>query len=117
MLIHINFLNKFILLLRKFVYLYEYMDDWENFNETSPHEIEDFHSYLNMEDITEADYTQAKRVAKDFEIKRFGKYHGLHVQSDTLLLPDAFSNHCTKNDISSPKALERCSFPKNCTGI
>ena len=57
MLIHTNFLNNFFLLLRKFVYLYEYMDDWEKFNETSPHEIEDFHSYLNMEDITEADYT------------------------------------------------------------
>ena len=27
--------NKFILLLRKGVYPYEYMDDWEKFNETS----------------------------------------------------------------------------------
>ena len=27
--------NKFFLLLRKCVYLYEYMDDWEKFNETS----------------------------------------------------------------------------------
>ena len=26
--------NKFILLLRKDVYPYEYVDDWENFNET-----------------------------------------------------------------------------------
>ena len=29
---HVN--NKFILLLRKCVYPYEYMDDWEKFNET-----------------------------------------------------------------------------------
>ena len=28
-------INKFILLLRKNVYPYEYMDDWEKFNETS----------------------------------------------------------------------------------
>ena len=28
-------LNKFDLLLRKFVYPYEYMDSWERFNETS----------------------------------------------------------------------------------
>ena len=28
-------LNKFILLLRKGVYPYEYMDNWERFNETS----------------------------------------------------------------------------------
>ena len=30
-----NDINKFILLLRKGVYHYEYMDDWENFNETT----------------------------------------------------------------------------------
>ena len=28
-------INKFILLLQKGVYPYEYMDDWENFNEIS----------------------------------------------------------------------------------
>ena len=28
-------LNKFVLMLRKGVYLYEYMDRWERFNETS----------------------------------------------------------------------------------
>ena len=32
---------------------------------------EDFNSHLNMEDITEADYVHAKRVCKDFEIKKF----------------------------------------------
>ena len=42
--------NKFILLL----YVYPYMDDWENFNETSLSEKEDFLS-LNIEDITDAD--------------------------------------------------------------
>ena len=30
-----NDINKFILLLRKAVYLYEYLDDWEKFNETT----------------------------------------------------------------------------------
>ena len=30
-----NDINKFILLLRKCVYPYEYMDDWEKFNETT----------------------------------------------------------------------------------
>ena len=60
--------NKFILLLRKVVYFYEYMDDWEKFNETLLPEKEDFYSHLNMEDIN-ADYAHAKRVSKDFEIK------------------------------------------------
>ena len=33
-----------------------------------------------MEDITEADYSHAKRVCKDFKTKRLGKYYDLYVQ-------------------------------------
>ena len=45
-----------------------------------------------MEDNTEADYAHAKRVRKDFEIKKLGEYYDLYVQSDKLLLPDVFEN-------------------------
>ena len=45
-----------------------------------------------MEDITDADYTHAKRVCKDFEIRSLGEYLDLYVQSDTLLLADVFVN-------------------------
>ena len=45
-----------------------------------------------MNDITDADYTHAKRVCKDFEIKNLGEYQDLYVQSDTLLLVDVFEN-------------------------
>ena len=38
-----------------------------------------------MDDSTAADYTYAKRVGKDFEVKRLGEYHDLYVQSDELL--------------------------------
>ena len=55
-------------------------------------EKEDFYSHLNMEDITDADNAHAKRVSKDFEIKCFGEYDDLYVQSDTLLLVDVFEN-------------------------
>ena len=61
--------TQFILLLRKGVYQYEYMDDWEKFNETTLPEKEDFYSHLNIEDISDADYAHAKRVCKDFKIK------------------------------------------------
>ena len=44
------------------VYSYEYMDDWEKFNETSLPKKEDFHGHLNMEDITDADYAQKEFV-------------------------------------------------------
>ena len=46
---------KFILLLRKGVYPYEYMEDWEKINETLLPEKEDFYSHLNMEDTTDTD--------------------------------------------------------------
>ena len=45
-----------------------------------------------MGEISDADYTHAKRVCKDFEIKKLGEYHDLYVQSDTLLLADVFEN-------------------------
>ena len=67
------------------VYPYEYMDDWEKLNATSLLEKEDSYSDLNMEHITESDYADTIRVCKDFEIKKWGEYHDLYVQSDTLL--------------------------------
>ena len=56
------------------------MGDWEKFNETSLLKKEDFYSHLNIKDITDADYKYAKRVCKDFEIKKLGEYHDLYVQ-------------------------------------
>ena len=52
-------LNKFILLLRKGVYPYEYMDNWERFREILLSNKEAFYSNLNMEDITDTDYKHA----------------------------------------------------------
>ena len=40
------------------------MVDWEKFHETSLPEKEDFFSHLNMEDITDADYTHIKKFVK-----------------------------------------------------
>ena len=48
-------------LLRKGVYPYEYMDEWEKFNEATFVEKEEFCSRLNVEVITDADYIYAKR--------------------------------------------------------
>ena len=38
------------------------MNEWEKFNETTLSEKEEFYSNLNMEDITERNYMNAKRV-------------------------------------------------------
>ena len=94
--IHLSFLiiisTKFISLLRKVVYRYEYIDDWEKFNEISLPKYVDFYSNLCIDDITDTDYNHAKRVSKDFEIKNLGEYHDLYFISNTLLLADVFEN-------------------------
>ena len=87
---------KFILLLRKGVYPYGYMDSCERFDETSFADKEAFYSSLNMEDITDVDYRHAKRVFKNLNNKSLGDYHNLYVQSDTLLLADVFENFRSK---------------------
>ena len=61
------------------------MNGWEKFSETSLPKKEDFFGNLNMEDITDADYTHEKIVCKDYETKNLGEYHDLYVQSNTLL--------------------------------
>ena len=84
--------NKFIFLLRKGVYPYEHMGEWKKFNGISLPEKEEFYGNLNMDDITDADYMDRKRVWKDFEIKNLSEYHDLYVISDTLRLADVFEN-------------------------
>ena len=87
-----NDLNKFALLLRKGVYCYEDMDSWEKSNGTTLPPIEAFYSKLNLENITDKDYTHARKIWEVFEIKDRGEYHDLYVQCDTLLLADVFEN-------------------------
>ena len=67
-------LNKFILLLRKGIYPYEYMDSWEKFDETTLPPNEDFYRELNLEAISDEDYAHAQKVWDVFEIKNWGEY-------------------------------------------
>ena len=85
-------LSKLILLLRKGVYPYEDMGNWEKFEETTIPPKEDFHSELNLEDISDADYAHAQKVWEVFRTKNRGEYHDLYAQSDILLLADVFEN-------------------------
>ena len=85
-------LSKFILLLKKGIYPYEYMDNWEKSDETLLPNREAFYSNLNMKDITDTDYRHTNKVFKKFKLKHLGEYHDLYVQSNTLLLADVFEN-------------------------
>ena len=93
-------LNKFVMLLRKGVYPYEYMDGWDKFNEKIIPSKESFYSNLTLGNITEVDYIHANNVFKTFELNNLGDYHDLCVRSDTFLLPGIFENFrkaCIKN--------------------
>ena len=57
-------IKKFIFLLRESVCSSEYIDKLERFSEISMPKKEEFYSNLNVEDITDVDYMQAKRVYK-----------------------------------------------------
>ena len=85
-------LDKFVLLLRKGVYPFEDMDNWEKSDETSLPSKEDFYSKLNLDGISDEDYAHAQNVWDVFEIKNRGEYHDLYDQSDTLLLANVFKN-------------------------
>ena len=71
--------NKFVLLLRKGVYSYEYMESWERFNETSLPDKKAIYRELYLENITDEDYTHAQKVFKEIKLKNIGDYHDLHV--------------------------------------
>ena len=53
-----NDLNKFIMLLRKGFYPYEYIDGWDKFNEKTIPGKELFYSNLTLENISETDIMQ-----------------------------------------------------------
>ena len=86
--------------MRKGVYPYEYMDEWNRFNEKVLPSKESFYSNLTLDYITQTDYAHANNVFKKFNINNLGEYHDLYVRSDTLLLADIFENFrqsCLKN--------------------
>ena len=47
-----------------------------------------------MDDITDADYMLAKRICKDFKIKKLGKYHDLYLIHYIWLMFSKTSEKC-----------------------
>ena len=76
-------IDKLMLLLRKGIYPYDYMDDWNRFDEEKLPSKSDFYNSLNMEELSETDYKDAEKVFNKFNIKNLGEYHDIYVQNDT----------------------------------
>ena len=72
-----NDLKKFIFLLIKGAYPYEYMDNCKRFDETSLPDKKAFHSELYLEDITDIDFGYAQKVFQELKLKNLCDYHNL----------------------------------------
>ena len=82
--------SQYKLLIRKGIYPYEYMDDWNRFKETTLPPKEAFHSKLNMSGVSDQNYEQARRVWSEFGINNLGEYHNLYLCTDVILLANVF---------------------------
>ena len=87
-------------MIRKGIYSYEYMDNWEKFEEPSLPPKDAFFSRLIMKGISDQDYEHAQQVWNTMEKKALGCYHDTYLKTDVLLLADVFEtfrNTCLKN--------------------
>ena len=80
------------LMSKKGVYLYDFMDSFEKFDQTELPTKDQFYSILNDQRITNDEYDHAKKVWKTFKIKTMGEYHDLYLGSDVLLLAGVFES-------------------------
>ena len=85
--------NQYKLLIRKGIYPYEYMTNWDKFKETKLPPREAFYSKLNMVGVREEDYEHA-----------LGEYHDLYLylylKTDVIILANVFEEFrkvCLKN--------------------
>jgi len=80
--------EKFDLMKKKGVYPYDYMDNFEKFNDENLPPKKEFFSILNNEDITDLDYKHAENVWSTFNLGSMGEYCDFYLKSDVLLLAD-----------------------------
>ena len=84
--------NQLSLLLRKGLYLYDYVDRMKKLDKTSLPPKVAFYSKLTGDGITDEDYQHAQTVWKEFNIESMKNYHNLYNLSDVLLLADISEN-------------------------
>ena len=68
---------------QEFAYTYEYMNNFEKFNEQLPKK-EVFYSLLTGKKLV-TDYQHARKVWNKFEMKMMKDYHNLYLKYDVLL--------------------------------
>ena len=92
--------NQYELIIKKGIYPYEYMTDWDKFKEMKLPLREAFYCKLNMSGVKDEDYEHGYKVWKEFGLKDLGEYHNLYLKTDVILLAnvfEAFRKVCLKN--------------------
>ena len=84
--------DKLSLVSQKGVYPYDYMDSFEEFNQTELPTKDEFFSVLNDQHITSREYDHATKVYETFNLQNMGEYHDLYLKNDLLLLADVFES-------------------------
>ena len=82
--------EQYELLIKKGIYLCEYMSSWDKFTETELPPKEAFYSNLNMSNISDDDYQHTQNVWKASSIRDLGEYHNLYLKTDVILLANVF---------------------------
>jgi len=85
-------IDKLDLVIRKGVFPYEYVDNWDKLNKTCLPSKSEFYNSLKDEKISDDDYLHAKNVWKLFNIKTLGEYSDLYLKTDITILADVFEN-------------------------
>ena len=75
---------------RKGVYPHEYINSWDQLEETQLPPISVFYSNLNVSSISKEEYQHTQRVWKEFGIHNLGDYHDLCLRTDVVLLANVF---------------------------
>ena len=84
--------EELLLLLQKGSYPYEYMNNFDKFEEKKLPCIEQFYSSLTESIISAEQYNNAMNIWNKMNCKTIGDYHDLYLKTDVLLLCDVFEN-------------------------
>ena len=84
--------EQFKLMIRKGIYPYDYIDDFNKLYTSYLPDINEFYSKLNKSKCSNEDYQQAQLVWRTFNCKTLLDYHNIYLYSDVLLLSDIWSN-------------------------
>ena len=76
--------SQYKLLIRKGIYPYEYMDNWDKFKETVLPPKEAFYNKLAMSGVSDQDYEHARRVWAEFGINNLEEYHNLYLKMGVI---------------------------------